>query len=338
MSAFATQSEDQSVAFVTPSDRYRTFRRFPERYGTVPPHDSGMATGGIDADLLAYIHWARSIKGLSDNTVRVRLDFLQRLSVFLDLPLRDVQPGHLLRFEKVAIAGRAPESRRTYTCHIRAFYRWALQTGIVTDDPSTLLTLPQVPRRLPRPIEEDDLAVALQAARPKMRAILTLAAFAGLRSIEIAGLEWQDFRREPDGSAFIHVRKAKGARERTVEVGLTVTQALQAYGVKRRGPMFIGVEGAPMAPKSVSRAGNRHLARHGIEATMHQLRHRYGTVAYQLSRDLRMVQNQMGHASPTTTAGYTRASAEAAAKMVRQMDATLPSPRAVSPAPAGRSA
>ena len=53
---------------------------------------------------------------------------------------------------------------------------------------------------------------------------------------------------------------------------------------------------------------------------MHQLRHRYGTMAYQLSRDLRMVQEQMGHASTITTAGYTRPSAEAAARMVAAMD------------------
>jgi integrase len=289
-----------------------------------------MAYGGIDADLLEYVHWARSVRGLSDNTIRVRLDFLQRLHTFVGIPLRDVEPGQLLRFERVAIAGRAPETRRTYVCHIRAFYRWAMKTGIVSSDPASMLTIPFVPRHLPRPIEEDDLAVALAAARPKMRAALTLAAFAGLRSIEIAGLDWSDLRREPDGSAYINVRKGKGAKERTVEVGETVIRALQAYGIKRRGPMFLGAEGRQITANSVSRGANKFLLRHGIQATMHQLRHRYGTVAYQISRDLRMVQQQMGHASPQTTAGYTRPSAEAAARMVATMDALRPTcvPRA----------
>jgi integrase/recombinase XerC len=287
-----------------------------------------------DLDVIEYVHWARNVRGLSDNTIRVRLDLLQRLQTFLgDIPLRKAQAGHLLRFERLAISGRSPETRRAYVCHIRAFYRWAMQTGIVSDDPSALLTVPIVPRHLPRPIDEDDLTLALATARPKMRAMLTLAAFAGLRSIEIAGLDWSDFRREPDGSAFIHVRKGKGSKERTVEVGETVVRALQAYGPKRRGPMFLGLDGQPMEAKSVSRACNQHLARHGVNATMHQLRHRYGTVAYQLSRDLRMVQEQMGHASPQTTAGYTRASAEAAARMVAAMDALRCSPPPSPPLP-----
>lgn len=286
-----------------------------------------MAHGVHDADLLDYVFWAANVRGLSDNTIRVRLDFLHRLGEFTGRPLRDLEPGHLLRFEKVAIAGRAAESRRSYVCHIRAFYRWALSTGIVSHDPSEVLTLPVVPRHLPRPIDEDDLALALDAARPKMRAMLTLAAYAGLRCCEIATLDWSDVRREPDGSAFIHVRHGKGQKERTVEVGQVVIHALAVYGPKRRGPMFLGQDGRQIDPKSVSSSGNRFLRTNDIAATMHQLRHRYGVVGYQLTRDLRLIQDQMGHASPNTTAGYTRASAEAAARMVAAMDRLVPTPR-----------
>lgn len=291
-------------------------------------HSCDMQGFGYDPDLLEYAHWASNVRGLSPNTVRVRLDLLQRLHVFLGIPLREAEPGHLLRFERVAIAGRAPESRRTYACHLRAFYRWALQTGIVTDDPAAMLTLPRIPRHLPRPISEEDLAIALAAARPKMRAMLTLAAYAGLRSQEIAGLDWEDLRRESDGSMFLHIRHAKGDKDRRVEIGQVVERALQAYGIKRRGPMFLGADGARMDPRSVSGGANKHLARNGVEATMHQLRHRFGTIAYQLTRDLRLVQEQLGHSSPATTQVYTRPSAEAAARMVAALDAlVLPEPR-----------
>lgn len=281
-----------------------------------------------DADLLDYCYWAREVRGLSVNTVRVRLDFLHRLSIFASIPLRAIEPGHLLRFERVAIAGRAAESRRAYACHLRAFFRWAVQTGICAHNPAEVLTLPVVPRHLPRPIEEDDLAVALAAARPKMRAMITLAGWAGLRCIEIAGLDWSDVRREPDDSAFLHIRHGKGAKERRVEVGQVVIRALQAYGMKRRGPVFMGLDGRPIDPKSVSRSINRFLSNNGIEATAHQLRHRYGTLAYAVSRDLRMVQEMLGHSSPQTTAGYTRPSRESASRMVAKLDAiTLPTPR-----------
>ena len=295
-----------------------------------------MASGGnrYDADLLDWVFWAREVKGLSPNTVRVRMDFLHRLSTFAGIPLRNIEPHNLIAFERVAIAGRAAESRRAYVCHIRAFYRWAKQTGIVEHDPAEVLTLPQVPRHLPRPIEEDDLSIALESARPKMRAMITLAAWAGLRCMEVAQLDWSDVHREPDGSSFLHVR-GKGNKERRVEIGQTVISALQAYGMKRRGAMFLGQDGRQIDPKSVSRSINRFLASHGIDATAHQLRHRYGTIAYALSHDLRMVQEMLGHASPQTTAGYTRPSRESATRMVAEMDAlTLPKPRAV-PVPDG---
>lgn len=99
--------------------------------------------------------------------------------------------------------------------------------------------------------------------------------------------------------------------------------------------MFLGLDNHQIEPKSVSRAGNRHLAPHGIEATMHQLRHRYGTVAYQLSQDLRMVQDQMRHASPQTTAAYTRTSAKAAARMVAAMDSLATSTARAACVPGG---
>jgi site-specific recombinase XerD len=279
-----------------------------------------------DLDVIDYGHWARNIRGLADTTIKVRVDLLDRLHAYIGIPLREAEPGHLLRFERAAIAGRAPETRRAYCCHLRAFYRWCAATGKVTSDPSSVLTLPVVPRHLPRPIEEDDLAMALAAAKPKMRAMLTLAAFAGLRCVEIAGLDWSDLRREQDGTVFVHVRHGKGQKERVVEVGQVVLRSLHGYGVRRRGPMFYGADGRPLDAASVSSSGNRFLRRHGIECTMHQLRHRFGTVAYQLSNDLRLVQEMLGHASPTTTAGYTRMSAVASGKLVAAMDAMILEP------------
>ena len=39
--------------------------------------------------------------------------------------------------------------------------------------------------------------------------------------------------------------------------------------------------------------------------TLHQCRHRFATDAYRASHDLRLVQELLGHQSPSTTAGYT---------------------------------
>ena len=72
-----------------------------------------------DPDLVDYLFWGRSLRGLSDNTLRTRLEVLQRFSRWLPVPLREATPDQLLGFEKIAIAGRAAETRRAYVCHIR---------------------------------------------------------------------------------------------------------------------------------------------------------------------------------------------------------------------------
>lgn len=278
-----------------------------------------------------FLHWAKNLRGLSRNTLRTRLELLQRLTRHLPVPLRQAGPEHILAFERVAISGRAAETRRAYVCHIRALYRWMLAAGLIDTDPSAKLTLPIVGKHLPRPIAEDDLAAALAGARPKLRAMITLEAFAGLRCCEVAALEWGDLRRDREDYGRLHVR-GKGDKDRLVEVGAVVIRALQAYGIQKRGPMFLGVDGAQITANAVSRAVNRHLARSGVDATAHQLRHRYATVAWRLSKDARMVQEQMGHASADTTAIYTLPSLEAAAQMVAAMDALkLPEYRPTQP-------
>ncbi len=68
---------------------------------------------------------------------------------------------------------------------------------------------------------------------------------------------------------------------------------------------------------SVSRKGNRFLHSLGIKATMHQLRHAFGTNVYQSSGgDLILTQGLLGHSSVATTQNYAAADVSKAAGVV----------------------
>lgn len=43
-----------------------------------------------DPDLVDFMHWSRNLRGLSDNTCRVRIDLLRRLVEHADKPLRQI--------------------------------------------------------------------------------------------------------------------------------------------------------------------------------------------------------------------------------------------------------
>lgn len=66
-----------------------------------------------------------------------------------------------------------PRTRYYYIAHFHAFYKWAVIEELLDVDPTVAIVRPKQRRTLPRPIPEDDLIMAVRAARPQMRAMLS---------------------------------------------------------------------------------------------------------------------------------------------------------------------
>ena len=88
----------------------------------------------------------------------------------------------------------APESRRAYRSHLRAFYTWAVDEGYAQADPTEKVPPIRVTRGLPRPMTDRDFRRALDTATPRMRAWLLLMALAGLRCMEVSALRPEDIQ------------------------------------------------------------------------------------------------------------------------------------------------
>lgn len=240
--------------------------------------------------------------GRSLATIELRLTVLRLLGrQIAPTRLLDATPLQLRQWQR-ALVPLSPETRRTYTCQVRGFYRWCLVEGLVDVDPAAGLLVPRVARGKPKPMPEDDLRVALQSATAEVRVWLVLAAGAGLRAMEIAGLERADV---VDGAAVPHlVIHGKGERERQVPLAPWVLAELRAYGMPASGPLFLH-GGAQVTPVMVGNTCNKHLYRQGIRFSLHKCRHRFATALYKATRDLRLVQEALGHESPATTIRYT---------------------------------
>lgn len=284
--------------------------------GRFAPHGEA-----VDPDLIDFDRWQRDLRGLRPNTVRSRHDVLHRVSTYIGKRLRDATEGDLLRWERDQVAGHAAETRRCYVAHVRAFYRWAVLTGIVGAAPTSRLTTPKITQGMPRPIPDEDLRRAVATARPKMRLQMLLAAFCGLRCQEVAGIHWSDLQKDGEQTVLL-VREGKGGKERVVPVPQVVLDAMVGPVAPRRsGPMFYGEDAAQIDARSVSSSINRFFQRHGMNYTAHQLRHRYATTIYRLSKDIRLTQELLGHGSPTTTARYAAYDKSQTVDMVAAMDA-----------------
>lgn len=248
-------------------------------------------------------------RGLAPIYVDQRRRALRGLEAWFDRPVLDLSADDLARWQTDSLSLRTTgRSRNTLLSHITEFYRWAHLLEITPDDRGRKLVRSKTSRLVPRPIGEGALQVALDLAPPRVRPMLYLAAYEGLRACEIARLRREDVR-DHDSPETIVVF-GKGSKERVLPVSQRVLMELHAHGMPARGPIFHmwtnqGPTSRPITPHRVSATCNAYLAAVGAGATLHQLRHRFGTQALRVSGgDIRLVQEAMGHASIETTAIY----------------------------------
>lgn len=124
--------------------------------------------------------------------------------------------------------------------------------------------------------------------------------YAGLRSCEIAAIHRDDFFEDLAGTSLI--AHGKGDKDRVVPLEDDIATALFNRCRENGGWCFPGRVGGHLSGKRVSELLSAALAG---SWTGHKLRHMFASKAYEGTRDLRAVQELLGHASPTTTQIYT---------------------------------
>lgn len=194
----------------------------------------------------------------------------------------------------------ANASKYAATSHLHQFYLWAMRQGLTDHDPTALVVRPRLTPGLPRPAHDTDLALAIVVTENPVRAAIIVAATCGLRCVELARLRWSDV-----GVDSMRVT-GKGGRDRVVPVHAEAAKALEQLD-RVDDYVFPWRVDAGIAPgRRASHAINGTFRQLGLSTTAHQLRHWCGTQALAASGDLRAVQDLLGHASPATTAIYTR--------------------------------
>ncbi|MCZ4077285.1 tyrosine-type recombinase/integrase [Rhodococcus sp. H36-A4] len=261
-------------------------------------------------------------RNASQNTIDAREGALKRLQNWLDSSLLLVTLTVLEDWQdslKVSVSSIA-----TYTIHVRSFYRWAEEQGLVTTDPARHMVVPKVPRRLSRPITEADLRDALTASKfdPQLHCMLLLAAFCGLRAAEVAACRVEDFRPgESNGGAFLVVH-GKGDKDRVVRVPPKVLAEIEALG-RKAGPVFPNALGGHLRPNRVTQVASHFFQGIGLSYTLHKLRHRFANALADLGADVRDIQSSLGHESLQTTTLYLAANSRRGAASIDQLSETL---------------
>ena len=229
--------------------------------------------------------------GMADNTIDDRRKLLHRLNCELPMGLEQATVEELADW--LAREGWSVQTKATYYGHINGFFTWACDplTPRLDYNPAASLTRPKVPAGVPRPVSDAELAYALDATADEWRRMVLLAAYAGLRCIELASI-----RKEDITVTNITIR-GKGGRARVVPTYMDIWRDVH--------PLPAGLVNPGRTAEQISREAGAYFDKLGLEGvTMHRFRHWFGTNLLRHGADLRTVQELMGHSSPATTAIY----------------------------------
>lgn len=163
---------------------------------------------------------------------------------------------------------------------------------------------PKGNKTLPSVLSEQEVLSLLDSlANPKHRLLLTLAYSSGLRVSEVVRLRREDldFSRN-----LIHIRQAKGGKDRYTLLSNTVIDLLQTYMMTHAviDYLFPGVQsGSHLSERAAQAVFDRAKHKAGIlkKASIHTLRHSFATHLLEGGTDLRHIQELLGHADVKTT-------------------------------------
>ncbi|MBB5017389.1 integrase/recombinase XerD [Chitinivorax tropicus] len=217
-----------------------------------------------------------------------------------------------------------PSSVARFVSSAKRFYRYCVQHGRITCDPTLRIGAPVNPRALPDVLSEQQVDALLSA--PDVSDVLGLRDKAmfevmyatGLRVSELVGLQLAHVSLN-EGTV---ITVGKGDKPRLVPLGEEAIHWVQCYLADARGllvtpggapALFLTVRGGAMTRQMFWVLVKRYANIAGIAPRLispHTIRHAFATHLLNHGADLRVVQMLLGHADISTTQIYTHVAKE----------------------------
>lgn len=229
---------------------------------------------------------------------------------------RTLDSQHVRTFAAQSHAGGlAPRSVQRRLSAVRTFFNYLVREGERGGNAAQDIRAPKAARRLPHTIDADLMTRLLEftPANPlevRDKAMMELLYSSGLRLSELTGLGLHDVDLA-DRTARV---TGKGAKQRIAPVGRHAIEALRAWLRERAAlakvdetALFVGQNGRRIGQRAVQLRIAAHARRQGVALKVHPhlFRHSFATHLLESSRDLRGVQELLGHANISTTQIYT---------------------------------
>ena len=264
-------------------------------------------------------------KSLSPHSIEAYKRDIMKLISFLEISGYELDPsgielqhltGFLVWINELGLSSR---SQARLISGIKSFFKYLLLEDIIETDPTSLLEIPRIGRKLPEvlSIEEiDSILAGIDMSKPegrRNRAMLEVLYSCGLRVSELTGLRLSNIYFD---KGFIRIT-GKGNKERLVPIGNTALREIRNYLPDRNSLpriekdhediLFLNRRGRGLSRVMIFTIIKDLSASAGIKKNIspHTFRHSFASHLIDGGADLRAVQEMLGHESILTTEIYT---------------------------------
>lgn len=270
-----------------------------------------------------FVSFLKIEKGLAENSIFAYQNDVAKLYDFAlvrKIAVTELTYNDLKEFiAELYDLGLSARTQARIISGVKQFFGFLLIEDVLIDDPSELLEMPRLGRKLPEvlSIEEiDQLIAAIDLSKTeghRNRAIIETLYSCGLRVSELVSLKFGDLYFD---EGFIRVI-GKGNKERLVPVSPSVEKEIGIYNdhVRRHQVIkpgneqivFLNRRGAQLTRVMIFTIIKDLANSIGLTKSIspHTFRHSFATHMIEGGANLRAVQEMLGHESITTTEIYT---------------------------------
>jgi integrase/recombinase XerD len=224
---------------------------------------------------------------------------------FKNTSLKKISDKDLFEFvyHLVKVKGISASYQRQIVGSLKLFYKEIFNRAI----PFEYLKVTQRERKLPVVLSKSEVTAILNCTNNcKHRAILALIYSSGLRIGELRSLKKEDI---DSNRMLIHVRQAKGKKDRYTILSHKVLDLLRSYYLKYRPKDFLfeGQKGGRYSAESAGQFLKRAVKKSKVtkSVTLHTLRHSFATQLLEDGIGIAHIQKLLGHSNMSTTLIYT---------------------------------
>ncbi len=222
--------------------------------------------------------------------------------------------------------GLSGKSLQRWLSSIRSLFNFLCRYHRATQNPAVGIPAPKAAKRLPRTLNVDEINQLLNvdSSEPGLTkksakdndltvrdvALMELMYACGLRLSELSGLNMNDI----DWRQQTIIVTGKGQKQRQVPFGSKAKQAIENWLITRKlqaneneQALFVSLRGSRLSNSSIQKRLKKLALTQGLNTNVypHMLRHSFASHILESSKDLRAVQELLGHANLSTTQIYT---------------------------------